>query len=87
MEPRCLSAMTWGFYSSGKWRDERGVNLFDTGAHFYDTYECADGKFISLASIEPKFYALLREKLGLTGRRSASTRSWTASSGCRSRNP
>jgi len=60
-----LSAMTWGYYSSGEWRDERGVNLFDTGAHFYDTYECADGKFISLAAIEPKFYALLRQKLAI----------------------
>jgi alpha-methylacyl-CoA racemase len=61
-----LSAMTWGYYATGEWHDQRGVNLFDTGAHFYDTYECSDGKFISLASIEPKFYALLREKLGLT---------------------
>jgi len=60
-----LSAMTWGYYASGEWRDERGTNLFDTGAHFYDTYECSDGKFISLAAIEPKFYALLREKLGI----------------------
>jgi alpha-methylacyl-CoA racemase len=62
-----LSAMTWGYYSSGEWRDERGVNLFDTGSHFYDTYECSDGKFISLAAIEPKFYALLRQKLAIEG--------------------
>ena len=60
-----LSAMTWGYYASGDWKDERGVNLFDTGSHFYDTYECADGKFISLAAIEPKFYALLRQKLSI----------------------
>lgn len=61
-----LSAMTYTFLANGQWRDERGVNLLDTGAHFYDTYECADGKYISLGSIEPQFYALLREKAGLT---------------------
>jgi alpha-methylacyl-CoA racemase len=61
-----LSAMTWGYYASGEWRDECGVNMLDSGAHFYETYECADGKFISIGSIEPEFYALLRSKLGLT---------------------
>ncbi len=61
-----LSAMTWGHYASGEWRDERGVNMLDSGAHFYETYECSDGKFISIGSIEPQFYALLRQKLGLT---------------------
>jgi len=60
-----LSAMTYTFLANGQWRDERGVNLLDTGAHFYDTYECADGKYISIGSIEPQFYALLREKAGL----------------------
>ncbi len=61
-----LSAMTYTFLANGQWRDERGVNLLDTGAHFYDTYECADGKYVSIGSIEPQFYALLREKAGLT---------------------
>jgi alpha-methylacyl-CoA racemase len=61
-----LSAMTWGFYGMGRWRDEAGVNLLDGAAHFYDTYTCSDGKFISLGSIEPQFYALLREKTGLS---------------------
>ncbi|BAI98761.1 alpha-methylacyl-CoA racemase [Sphingobium sp. TA15] len=60
-----LNAMTMSFVTAGEWRDERGVNLLDTGAHFYDSYECADGKYISIGAIEPKFYALLREKLGL----------------------
>ena len=60
-----LSAMTWGFYGMGRWRDEAGVNLLDGAAHFYDTYVCSDGKFISVGSIEPQFYALLREKTGL----------------------
>ncbi|HVR91734.1 MAG TPA: CaiB/BaiF CoA-transferase family protein [Novosphingobium sp.] len=60
-----LSAMTYTFLGNGQWRDERGVNLLDGGAHFYDTYETADGKWISLGSIEPQFYALLLEKTGL----------------------
>ncbi|MEQ1931181.1 MAG: CaiB/BaiF CoA-transferase family protein, partial [Parvularculaceae bacterium] len=60
-----LSAMTWGFLAMGRWRDERGVNMLDTGAHFYDVYETKDGKWLSIGAIEPQFYALLREKLGL----------------------
>lgn len=60
-----LSAMTWSMYGNGQWRDERGVNLLDSGAHFYDTYETADGKWISIGSIEPQFYALLLENTGL----------------------
>lgn len=61
-----LSAMTYTFFGNGQWRDERGVNLLDSGAHFYDTYQTADGKWISIGSIEPQFYALLLEKAGLT---------------------
>ncbi len=60
-----LSAMTWGFYASGMLKDERGVNLLDTGAHFYDTYETSDGKWIAIGAIEPQFYAQLRDKLGI----------------------
>ena len=62
-----LSAMTYTFLGNGQWRDERGVNLLDSGTHFYDTYETSDGKYISLGSIEPQFYALLMEKTGLFG--------------------
>lgn len=60
-----LSAMTYTFLGNGRWQDERGVNLLDGGAHFYDTYETADGKYVSIGSIEPQFYALLLEKTGL----------------------
>lgn len=60
-----LAAMTWTFRAQGAWRDERGVNLLDSGAHFYDSYECADGGFIAVGAIEPQFYAALRERLGL----------------------
>jgi len=62
-----LMAMIWGFRANGIWADERGVNLLDTGAHMYDTYACADGKYISIGSLEPQFYALLLEKTGLAG--------------------
>jgi len=60
-----LMAMIFDFHNIGQWQDERGVNLLDTGAHFYDTYETSDGKFISIGSIEPQFYAELRQVAGL----------------------
>ncbi|MEO6629422.1 MAG: CoA transferase, partial [Aquihabitans sp.] len=56
--------MTWSFRHMGMWEGERGTNMLDTGAHFYDTYETADGKYVSIGSIEPQFY---RELLRLTG--------------------
>jgi len=62
-----LSCMTWQLLEQGAWRDEAGVNLLDGGAHFYDTYECADGKYVAIGSVEPQFYKLLCEKLGLAG--------------------
>jgi alpha-methylacyl-CoA racemase len=49
-----------------EWRDEREANILDGGAHFYGVYECADGNFISVGSIEPQFYAILREKTGVS---------------------
>ncbi|ATW03763.1 CaiB/BaiF CoA-transferase family protein [Sphingorhabdus sp. YGSMI21] len=61
-----LMAMIFDFHNIGQWQDERGVNLLDTGAHFYDTYETSDGKYISIGSIEPQFYAALRQVAGLT---------------------
>lgn len=60
-------SMVWSLRAGGYWSDERGTNLLDTGAHFYETYATADGKYISIGAIEPQFYALLREKLGLAG--------------------
>ena len=61
-----LMAMFYGFKASGVWSNERRSNLLDGGAHFYDTYQCSDGKWVSIASIEPQFYALLLEKTGIT---------------------
>ena len=60
-----LMAMFYGFKASGMWQGGRRNNMLDGGAHFYDTYQCSDGKWISLGSIEPQFYALLLEKTGI----------------------
>ena len=56
-----------GMMNTEYWVPERGSNLLDGGAHFYGTYETKDGKYISIGSIEPQFYALLLEKSGLGG--------------------
>jgi alpha-methylacyl-CoA racemase len=61
-----LMTMMYGMLHQGFWQDERGVNLLDTGSHFYDTYETSDAKYVSIGSIEPQFYALLLEKIGLS---------------------
>ena len=61
-----LMSMIHGMSNMGDWSDELGSNSLDTGAHFYDTYETRDGKFISIGSIEPQFYAELRRLCGLT---------------------
>jgi alpha-methylacyl-CoA racemase len=60
-----LMAMFYGMSAAGGWTDQRKSNLLDGGAQFYDTYECSCGRFISLGSIEPQFYALLLEKAEL----------------------
>lgn len=60
-----LMSMIQGMRNMGVWSDERGTNMLDTGAHYYDTYECADGGFVSLGSIEPQFYDELRRIAGL----------------------
>lgn len=61
-----LGAMMYGFRAYGSWTDRREANMLDGGAPFYDTYACADGKFISIGSIEPQFYALLLELTGVS---------------------
>ena len=60
-----LTTMIWGFRAVGFWRDERGTNLLDTGAPFYEVYECADGRHIAVGALEPDFYAALLEVMGL----------------------
>jgi alpha-methylacyl-CoA racemase len=61
-----LSAMTYTLFANGMWKDERESNVLDGGAHFYEVYETADGKWVSVGPIEPQFYALLLDKLGLS---------------------
>ncbi len=60
-----ITAMIYSMLNAGIWRDERGSNILDGAAPFYDTYETADGKWISIGSIEPQFYAILLDRLGL----------------------
>jgi alpha-methylacyl-CoA racemase len=60
-----LMTMMHGFAAMGMWNDERGTNLLDTGAHCYDVYETSDGKWVSIGSLEPQFYAELLRLLEL----------------------
>jgi alpha-methylacyl-CoA racemase len=61
-----LMSMFWAMKNIGIFDENKpGTNLLDTGAHFYDVFECSDGKYVSIGSIEPQFYALLLEKTGL----------------------
>lgn len=60
-----LMSMIHGMKNMDVWDEELGSNSLDTAAHFYDTYETADGKFVSIGSIEPQFYAELRNRAGL----------------------
>ncbi len=60
-----LMTTFYGLKAAGLWTDERGANLLDGGAHFYSVYETSDGQFVSIGSIEAKFYAELLEKTGL----------------------
>ncbi|MCU1452545.1 MAG: carnitine dehydratase [Acidimicrobiales bacterium] len=62
-----LTTMFHAFRAMGIWDDERGTNMLDSGAHFYDVYETADGKYVSIGSIEPQFYAELLKHTGLDG--------------------
>jgi alpha-methylacyl-CoA racemase len=62
-----LMTMFHAFRAMGMWNDERGTNMLDSGAHFYDVYETADGKYVSIGSIEPQFYAELLRLTGLDG--------------------
>jgi alpha-methylacyl-CoA racemase len=60
-----LTSFIHGMRGKGLWSDDRGTNLLDSGAPFYDTYETADGLYMSVGALEPKFYAALVHGLGL----------------------
>jgi alpha-methylacyl-CoA racemase len=60
-----LTAMIHGFLAQGRWVDEVGVNTADGGAPYYDVYQCGDGRYLTVAAVEPQFYAVLLAGLGL----------------------
>jgi alpha-methylacyl-CoA racemase len=60
-----LMGQIWGMRAAGEWKDALGTNTLDTGAPFYEVYETADGKFVTIGSLEPQFYAELLTRLGL----------------------
>lgn len=60
-----LTAMIHGFLAQGRWVDEVGVNTADGGAPYYDIYEAGDGRYLAVAAVEPQFYAILVQRLGL----------------------
>nr|WP_200073187.1 CaiB/BaiF CoA-transferase family protein [Saccharopolyspora sp. HNM0986] len=62
-----LGSMLFGMANAGAWNTERGTNLLDTGAPYYDVYETSDGEHMAVGALEPQFYAELLERLGLTG--------------------
>jgi alpha-methylacyl-CoA racemase len=61
-----LMSMFYTMSNIGAWTTRRASNLLDSAAHFYDSYATSDAKFITLGSIEPHFYALMKEKMGLS---------------------
>lgn len=62
-----LMTMFHGMAAEGLWREERGTNMLDTGAPWYDVYATKDGRYVSIGSIEKRFYADLLERIGLAG--------------------
>ncbi|HSV72052.1 MAG TPA: CaiB/BaiF CoA-transferase family protein [Methylibium sp.] len=62
-----LSTMFHGLRAAGQWSDQRGENLLDGGAPYYDCYACADGRHVAVGAIEPQFQAELLQRLGLAG--------------------
>ncbi|HOM12049.1 MAG TPA: CaiB/BaiF CoA-transferase family protein [Rubrivivax sp.] len=63
-----LASIFYGMSASGRWSQQRGSNLLDGGAPFYDTYETADGKHVAIGALEPKFFAELAQRIGLDAR-------------------
>jgi alpha-methylacyl-CoA racemase len=60
-----LMALMFGLHAQGSWQDERGVNVLDTGAPWYDTYRTKDGRWLAVGAIEKRFYEAFVERLGL----------------------
>lgn len=66
-----LIQMMWAMRATGMWTDTRGANMLDGGAPYYDTYECADGRYVAVGAIEPQFYAAMLAGIGSRRRRAA----------------
>jgi alpha-methylacyl-CoA racemase len=62
-----LLQVVWALRGVGAWTDDRAANLLDGGAPFYDTYTCADGRWIAVGALEPQFYAQFLAGLGIAG--------------------
>ena len=60
-----LATIVHGLHAAGAWNEKPGSNVIDGGAHFYEVYETADGRFMSVGAIEPQFYAELLDRLAL----------------------
>jgi alpha-methylacyl-CoA racemase len=60
-----LMTMIYAFHQAGTWNEQRGDNLLDSGAPFYEVYETADGKYLAVGAIETRFYAELLRGMGL----------------------
>ncbi|MGH3980930.1 MAG: CaiB/BaiF CoA transferase family protein, partial [Pseudonocardiaceae bacterium] len=73
-----VMAGMYGMLGAGAWRDERGVNLLDTGAPFYDVYETSDGGYMAVGALEPKFYAEFVSLLGLADANRDDPAGWPA---------
>jgi alpha-methylacyl-CoA racemase len=73
-----LASLTWGLNAAGLWEDRPGVNRIDGGSPYYDTYETSDGQWIAIGAIEPPFWALLCEKLGIAADGQDDPETWVA---------
>ncbi|RKR97610.1 alpha-methylacyl-CoA racemase [Williamsia muralis] len=60
-----LGHLLWAMRGSGRWSDDRGENVFDGSAPFYDTYECSDGKYVAVGALEPQFFSMLLKTLDI----------------------
>jgi alpha-methylacyl-CoA racemase len=64
-----LMTLFYGMLAEGSWSDQRGENILDSGAPWYDTYECKDGRYIAVGALEAKFFGELTQRLGVDARR------------------
>ena len=73
-----LMSVFYGLFAEGQWEDRRGANLLDGAAHYYRTYETADGEHVAVGAMEPQFYAELCRRLGVDVAQGDSPETWAA---------